>query len=132
MRQEQHKKIIANHALDPRIEMTPNLGAADKSWVWVAWDFDGTELVETTFALKFGSPKLAKAFKETCTKYQAVMKKVLEGEDSGEGAEEADEAAEAIAALSTGGDKEEVADKGANEEDDKGQEGGEKPKEEEA
>jgi Ran-binding protein 1 len=102
MRQEQHKKIIANFALDPRIELTPNAGAAEKSWVWVAYDFDGTELIETTFALKFGSPELAKAFKETFNKYQDVMKKVLDGEDAAEGAEEADEAADAIAALSTG------------------------------
>ena len=102
MRQEQHKKIIANHALDPRIELTPNAGAAEKSWVWVAYDFDGTELIETTFALKFGSPELAKAFKETFSKYQDVMKKVLDGEDAAEGADEADEAADAIAALSTG------------------------------
>lgn len=48
MRQEKTMKIIVNHFLDPRIVLTPNAGATDKSWVWVAFDFsDGTELVET-------------------------------------------------------------------------------------
>jgi Ran-binding protein 1 len=122
MRQEQHKKIIANHALDPRIELTPNAGAAEKSWVWVAYDFDGTELIETTFALKFGSPELAKAFKETFNKYQGVMKKVLDGEDAAEGADEADEAADAIAALSTGDKAEREAAAEAEAEADKEEE----------
>ena len=105
MRQEQTKKIMANHALDPRLELSPNAGAADKSWVWVAWDFDGKELVETTFALRFGNPDLAKEFKEAFETNQAVMKKVLAGEDDTEGAEEADDAADALAGLSTKEDK---------------------------
>jgi Ran-binding protein 1 len=47
MRQEKTMKVIANHFLDPRIKMTPNAGASDKSWVWVAFDFAEGELVET-------------------------------------------------------------------------------------
>jgi Ran-binding protein 1 len=47
MRQEKTMKVIANHFLDPRITMTPNAGASDKSWVWVAFDFSDGELVET-------------------------------------------------------------------------------------
>ena len=48
MRQEKTMKIIVNHFLDPRIKITPNAGASDKSWVWVAFDFsDGESLVET-------------------------------------------------------------------------------------
>ena len=52
MRQEKTMKVIANHFLDPRIVLTPNVGN-DKSWVWVAFDFSDGELVETVsvFAL---------------------------------------------------------------------------------
>jgi Ran-binding protein 1 len=46
MRQEKTMKVIANHFLDPRIALTPNVGN-DKSWVWVAFDFADEELVET-------------------------------------------------------------------------------------
>ena len=55
MRQEKTMKVIANHFLDPRITMTPNAGASDKSWVWVAFDFTDGELVETvafTYTIK--------------------------------------------------------------------------------
>jgi Ran-binding protein 1 len=117
MRQEDTKKIIANFALDPRIELTPNAGAADKSWVWVAYDFDGTELVETMFALKFGTPELAKTFQETFVAKQAEMQKLLAGEDAAEGAEEADEAADALACATLSGDAaaEEAAEEAAAE-----------------
>jgi Ran-binding protein 1 len=46
MRQEKTMKIIVNHFVDPRIVLTPNVGN-DKSWVWVAFDFSESELVET-------------------------------------------------------------------------------------
>lgn len=46
MRQEKTMKVIANHFLDPRIVLTPNVGN-DKSWVWVAFDFSDEELIET-------------------------------------------------------------------------------------
>ena len=45
MRQEKTMKVIANHFLDPRIVLTPNVGT-DKSWVWGAFDFSDNELVE--------------------------------------------------------------------------------------
>ena len=38
-------KVIANHFLDPRITLSPNVGT-DKSWVWGAFDFSDNELVE--------------------------------------------------------------------------------------
>lgn len=46
MRQEKTMKVIANHVLDPRIVIVPNAGAADRSWVWTAFDFSEGELVE--------------------------------------------------------------------------------------
>ena len=38
-------KVIANHFLDPRITLQPNVGT-DKSWVWGAFDFSDNELIE--------------------------------------------------------------------------------------
>lgn len=51
MRQEKTMKVIANHVLDYRIKLAPNVGAADRSWVWTAFDFAEGTLVE-----KVGSP----------------------------------------------------------------------------
>ncbi len=50
-RQEKTMKVIANHILDPRIIITPNAGAADRSWVWTAFDFAEGTLVETVHFL---------------------------------------------------------------------------------
>merc|ERR1711865_958997 len=38
MRQEKTMKVIANHAIDPRIELQPNAGS-DRSWVFSCYDF---------------------------------------------------------------------------------------------
>lgn len=57
MRQEKTMKVIANHIIDPQYNLTPNAGASDKSWVWVAWDFSDGELVETVSLLTI-SPSL--------------------------------------------------------------------------
>jgi Ran-binding protein 1 len=46
MRQEKTMKVIANHVLDHRILLAPNVGAADRSWVWTAFDFAEGTLVE--------------------------------------------------------------------------------------
>ena len=46
MRQEKTMKIIANHILDYRIQLAPNVGASDRSWVWTAFDFAEGVLVE--------------------------------------------------------------------------------------
>jgi Ran-binding protein 1 len=100
MRQEKTMKVIANHFLDPRIKMTPNAGASDKSWVWVAFDFAEGELAETTFAIRFGSPELAQEFHAAFTAGQAEMTKLLAGADSAEGDAEAEAAAQAVEALS--------------------------------
>ena len=51
MRQEKTMKVIANHIIDPRIELAPNAGASDRSWVWVAYDFSDGELLETVLKL---------------------------------------------------------------------------------
>jgi len=102
MRQEKTMKVIANHAIDPRIKLEPNAGS-DRSWVWSAFDFAEGELVETVFALRFGDTEIANAFKEEFEKAQKEMESLLAGEDKpGEdGGAAADEAADALASLKT-------------------------------
>lgn len=112
MRQEKTMKVIANHALDPRIKLEPNAGS-DRSWVWSAFDFAGGELVETVFALRFADSEIAESFKEKFEEGQREMESLLAGEDKlGEdGGEAVDEAAAALGALKTGDEGEAEAAK---------------------
>jgi len=100
MRQEKIMKVIANHVVDPRIELQKNAGS-DRSWVWTAFDFSEGELVETVFALRFTDSDVAGKFKTTFLECQSKMKALLAGEDAEEGGEEADEAAAALSELKT-------------------------------
>merc|ERR1712194_120711 len=95
IRQEKTMKIIANFAVDPRITLEPNAGS-DRSWVWSAFDYSENCLVETVFALRFADSDIANTFRDTFLECQKHMEKILSGEDSEEGKEAADEAAEAI------------------------------------
>lgn len=108
MRQDKTMKVICNHALDPRIVLEPNVGN-DRSWVWSAFDFAEGELVETIFAVRFADSDIANEFKAKFLECQEEMKKLLEGADTpGEdGGAAADEAAEALAGLSTAEAKDE-------------------------
>ena len=100
MRQEKTMKVIANHAVDPRIKLEPNAGS-DRSWVWSAFDFAGGDLVETVFALRFADTEVANAFKDEFEKGQKEMESLLAGEDKPDEDGAADEAAEALANLKT-------------------------------
>jgi len=100
MRQEKTMKVIANHALDPRITLEPNAGS-DRSWVWSAYDFADGELEEKVFALRFANSDIATEFKETYEKYQKEMESLLAGEDKADESGEVDEAAEALSGLKT-------------------------------
>lgn len=102
MRQEKTMKVIANHAIDPRIKLEPNAGS-DRSWVWSAFDFSEGELEETVFALRFADSEIAGDFKAKFTECQKEMEAILAGEDKpGEdGGAAADEAAEALSGLKT-------------------------------
>jgi len=59
------------------------------------------ELVETVFAIRFADSDIANSFKTIFEENQTEMEKVLAGEDSATGSAAADEAAEALAGLST-------------------------------
>lgn len=96
-------KVIANHALDPRINLEPNAGS-DRSWVWSAFDFSEGELVETVFALRFSDSEVADSFKKAFEDGQKEMESVLAGEDKPDEDGTADEAAEALSGLKTSDD----------------------------
>jgi len=102
MRQEKTMKVIANHAIDPRIKLEPNAGS-DRSWVWSAFDFAEGELVETVFALRFADSEIANSFKASFEDAQKEMQSLLDGSDKpGEdGGAAGDEAAEALSGLKT-------------------------------
>lgn len=81
-----------------RIKLLPNSGS-DKSWVWNAFDFADGELIEKTFAMKFGSTDNAQEFKAKFEQAQKDMQQLLSGADTSATTAEskaADEAAEAI------------------------------------
>mmetsp|Transcript_21645 Transcript_21645/g.49008 ORF Transcript_21645/g.49008 Transcript_21645/m.49008 type:complete len:210 (+) Transcript_21645:38-667(+) len=103
MRQEKTMKVIANHALDPRIKLEPNAGS-DRSWVWSCYDFAEGELEEKVLALRFANSDLANEFKEKYEECQKEMEALLAGEDKPDEGGEADEAAEALDKLTTSGE----------------------------
>eukprot|EP00585_Thalassiosira_rotula_P006793 CAMPEP_0196141180 /NCGR_PEP_ID=MMETSP0910-20130528/8978_1 /TAXON_ID=49265 /ORGANISM="Thalassiosira rotula, Strain GSO102" /LENGTH=203 /DNA_ID=CAMNT_0041402265 /DNA_START=103 /DNA_END=714 /DNA_ORIENTATION=+ len=100
MRQEKTMKVIANHALDPRIKLEPNAGS-DRSWVWSCFDFADGELEEKVFALRFANSEVADEFKTKFEEHQKEMEKLLAGEDKADEGGAAEEAAEALSGLKT-------------------------------
>mmetsp|Transcript_36088 Transcript_36088/g.58826 ORF Transcript_36088/g.58826 Transcript_36088/m.58826 type:complete len:105 (-) Transcript_36088:382-696(-) len=103
MRQEKTMKVIANHALDPRIKLEPNAGS-DRSWVWSCYDFADGELEEKVFALRFANTEVADDFKGKYEEHQKEMEALLAGEDKPDESGKVDEAAEALSGLKTGDD----------------------------
>jgi len=98
MRQEKTMKVIANHVVDPRIELQPNVGN-DRSWVWSCFDFSDGDLVEEVFAIRFANRDNAVKFSDAFLQAQDAMTKLLAGEDGPPDAE-ADAAADALKQLS--------------------------------
>jgi len=94
MRQEKTLKIICNHVVESRAELTPNM-SSDKAWVWSCYDFSNGEVEPMVFAIRFGSPENAKLFKEEHDKAKANNKKYEEGADA-EDTAAGDEAADAL------------------------------------
>merc|ERR1719253_2522991 len=76
MRQEKTMKVIANHALDPRIKLEPNAGS-DRSWVWSCYDFAEGELEEKVFAIRFSNSDVADEFKAKYEEHQVEMAGLL-------------------------------------------------------
>ena len=100
MRQEKTMKVIANHMVDPRIVMQPNVGS-DRSWVWTAYDYAEGDLKEEVFALKFGKPQDAEEFKQAFDEAKKEMRAFVTVEEEPE--KEGDAAAAGDAADALGG-----------------------------
>jgi Ran-binding protein 1 len=100
MRQEKTMKVIANHVIDPRIKLEPNV-SSDRSWVWSCFDFAEGELLETVFALKMKDTDVAAEFKQHFEACQQINAANDAGEDGAPNAD-ADDAAAALATLTTG------------------------------
>ena len=93
-------KVIANHMVDPRIVMQPNVGS-DRSWVWTAYDYAEGDLREEVFALKFGKPQDAEEFKAAFDEAKKEMRAFVAVEEEPE--KEGDAAAAGDAADALGG-----------------------------
>jgi len=78
LRQEKTGKIVANHYvidLQPYCDLHPNAGS-EKCWVWSAQDFAEEEVATEQFALRFGNPELASAFKDAFDNAKVLNSKV--------------------------------------------------------
>jgi Ran-binding protein 1 len=102
MRQEKTMKLLVNHLLLPGLVLVAH-NTSDRAFVWRANDFSDGEIKETDFCIRFADSDIANTFKENFEKYKEEMRVLTEGADTpGEdGGAAADEAAEALGALST-------------------------------
>jgi hypothetical protein len=98
MRQEKTMKVIANHMVDPRIVMQPNVGS-DRSWVWTAYDYAEGDLREEVFALKFGKPQDAEEFKKAFDEAKKEMRAFVAVDEEPEKEGDAGAAGDAAEAL---------------------------------
>ena len=105
MRQEKTLKVIANHMVDPQLKLEPNV-SSDRSWIWKSPDFADGELTDTTFAIRFGDSTIANAFKEKFESCQKEVEQLLKGADHPSESKEVTEAADELAKLGTGDEKE--------------------------
>ncbi|CAH0514834.1 unnamed protein product [Peronospora belbahrii] len=99
MRQEKTHKILINHLVESRTELTPNMGS-DRAWVFSCYDFAEGVVETQVFALRFGNSDNAQKFKEMHDTAKANNKKL---EEAGAGADAADTSAgdDAAKALET-------------------------------
>ena len=65
MRQEQTKKVVANFMLEeaPLCNLQSH-GGSDRAFLWIAHDYSEGEGTREKFAVRFGNPEAATAFKE--------------------------------------------------------------------
>ncbi|WOL14817.1 ran-binding protein [Canna indica] len=80
MRQAKTLKICANHLVLASTKLQEHAGS-DKSCVWHAMDYSDGELKEEMFAIRFGSVKNCKLFKETVEEIAESLGEIEETED---------------------------------------------------
>jgi hypothetical protein len=95
-------KLIINHLLLGDLKLVPH-NTSDRAYCWRAEDYADGELKTTDFCIRFGDSDIADNFKENFEKYAKEMAALEAGEDNAgaDGGQAADEAAEALAGLST-------------------------------
>jgi Ran-binding protein 1 len=97
MRQEKTLKIIVNHLVDSRTELSPNMGS-DRAWVFSCYDFAEGTLETQVFALRFGNAEAAQKFKEAHDNAKKTNKALEAGADADDTAA-GDAAAKALEGL---------------------------------
>ncbi|KAI9996199.1 hypothetical protein PInf_013582 [Phytophthora infestans] len=97
MRQEKTHKILVNHLVESRTELTPNMGS-DRAWVFSCYDFAEGVVETQVFALRFGNAENAQKFKEAHDAAKANNKKLEDGADATD-TSAGDDAAKALESL---------------------------------
>jgi Ran-binding protein 1 len=97
MRQEKTHKIIMNHLVDSRTELSPNMGS-DRAWVFSCYDFADGVLETQVFALRFANAENAQKFKEAHDVAKTTNKALEAGADAAD-TTAGDDAAKALEAL---------------------------------
>ncbi|CAH0490678.1 unnamed protein product [Peronospora farinosa] len=97
MRQEKTHKILINHLVEARTELTPNMGS-DRAWVFSCYDFAEGVVETQVFALRFGNSENAQKFKDVHDAAKLNNKKLENGDDAAD-TSAGDDAAKALEAL---------------------------------
>ncbi|GMF18743.1 unnamed protein product [Phytophthora fragariaefolia] len=97
MRQEKTHKILMNHLVESRTELTPNMGS-DRAWVFSCYDFADGVVEAQVFALRFGNADNAQQFKDAHDAAKANNNKLEDGADAAD-TKAGDDAAKALEAL---------------------------------
>jgi len=97
MRQEKTHKIIINHLVESRTELSPNMGS-DRAWVWSCYDFSEGVVEPKVFALRFANAENAQKFKEAHDNAKKNNKSLEAGVDA-EDTSAGDDAAKALEGL---------------------------------
>jgi Ran-binding protein 1 len=97
MRQEKTHKIIINHLVESRTELSPNMGS-DRAWVFSCYDFAEGVVETQVYALRFANAENAQKFKEAHDNAKTVNKALEAGADAADTAA-GDDAAKALESL---------------------------------
>ncbi|CAK4076476.1 unnamed protein product [Aphanomyces euteiches] len=97
MRQEKTLKILINHLVESRAQLTPNMGS-DRAWVWTCYDFSEGVVEPKTFALRFANAENAQAFLEAHENAKKNNKALEAGADAAD-TSAGDDAAKALESL---------------------------------
>ncbi|KAF0695310.1 Aste57867_13869 [Aphanomyces stellatus] len=97
MRQEKTLKILINHLVESRAQLTANMGS-DRAWVWTCYDFSQGVVEPKTFALRFANAENAQAFKDAHEDAKKTNKALESGADAAD-TSAGDDAAKALEGL---------------------------------